>query len=1028
MPEAGEGIVVAEDTPMPESITDLLAAVEHTIETLRYFPESTYRWQLHAGFTFQDALRIVPYLHDLGITHCYASPLLQARPGSMHGYDITNYQTFNPELGTAADYEALCQALQAHGMGQILDIVPNHMGIVSNDNQWWHDILENGPASPYAGFFDIDWYASPRTEMHEKVLLPVLGRSYGEALEAQEIRLEYAAGTFTVHYFEHCFPVAPGTYAMPLEYRRDTLAALLAEDPEALVEYDSILTAIRHLPPRSATEPAMVTEGQREKEVIKRRLAALTDASPLIREFVAENVTLCNGTAGQPQSFDLLDALLQAQAYRLCDWRVASEEINYRRFFDVNELAALSMEKPEVFAATHGLILRLLCDGTVHGVRIDHPDGLYDPQQYLQRLQQHYALCIARRLHATEPGAQEEGAPDLETLLSMALAETSATADVALYRPLYVVVEKILGSRETLRQDWPVYGTSGYDFLNLLNGLFVDPGNRQAMTRFYRDWTQDSRSFADVVYESKHLIMQVSLSSEVHMLAYQLDRLAQKHRWSRDFTFNSLRQALQHVIACFPVYRSYITGDEGQPDDRRSMHQAVSQAQRRNPAVSRELFEFVRGMLLLQYPASASEDDRAEQQRFVGKFQQVTAPVMAKGLEDTAFYVYNRLLSLNEVGGDADRFGVAPAELHRAFQERQATWPYAFSSLSTHDTKRSEDVRARLNVLSEIPTEWQACLQRWSDHNARYRHDLDDGPVPDANEEYLLYQTLLGAWPLEPYTAEDYAAFVERIQAYMLKALREAKAHTSWINPNPAYDEAVQHYVAQILDAQSNAAFLDDFRTFQRCISYYGLLNALAQTLVKITAPGVPDTYQGTELWDFSLVDPDNRRPVDYARRQHLLRELQTRMAAAGEDRSALVRELLTRQEDGSIKLYVTTLALNCRRRYPGLFTIGDYRPAPALGAKSQHVFGFLRRHSDCAAIVVVPRLIAGLLAGRHEAPLGETVWQDTRLLVPDIDPQQCWHNVLTGESVQCTVDDDQPAFPLAQVLAHCPVALLVTP
>ncbi len=1011
---------------MQDRIPSFLDAVAQAIAAARCFPESTYRLQFHAGFTFRDAHEIVPYLHDLGITHCYASPLLQARSGSTHGYDITSHQTCNPELGTAADYEALCQALQAHGMGQVLDIVPNHMGIAGNDNQWWSDVLENGPASPYAGFFDIAWYVSPRLEMHERVLLPILGKSYGEALESQEIHLEYAAGAFTVHYFEHCFPIAPDSYAMILEYRRDELATLLGEDVEPLAEYDSILTAIRHLPPRSATDPDRVAERQREKEVIKRRLAALTDAYALAWEFLEHNVALFNGIPEQPHSFDLLDALLQAQVYRLCHWRVASEEINYRRFFDVNELAALSMEKPEVFAATHELILRLLSEGKVHGVRIDHPDGLYNPQQYLQRLQQHYVLSVAQRLCDTEPAYQTVLEQDIQTLLDAEMAQANDTTRAVMHRPLYVVVEKILGAYETLREDWPVYGTSGYDVLNMLNGLFVDTSNRQALTRVYRDWTQDPRSFADVVYDAKRLIMQVSLSSEVHMLAYQLDRLAQKHRWSRDFTLNSLQRALQEVIACFPVYRSYITSDELHPNDRRYVQQAVSRAQRRNPAVSRELFEFVRDMLLLKYPASASAADQAEQRHFVGKFQQVTAPVMAKGLEDTACYVYNRLLSLNDVGGDAERFGVSPEELHRALQERQATWPWAFSALSTHDTKRSEDVRARLNVLSELPEEWQACLQRWSDCNAPYRHTLDEEPVPDANEEYLLYQTLLGAWPLEPYTAAEYAAFVERIQAYMLKALREAKVHTSWINPNPTYDEAVQHYVAQVLDAQANTAFVDDFRAFQRRISHYGLLNSLAQTLLKITAPGVPDTYQGTELWDLSLVDPDNRRPVDYQRRHRMLRELQAKIAATGADRRALAHELLMSKEDGRIKLYVTSLALNCRRASPGLFTVGDYLPAQMLGAKRQHVFGFGRRQGTCAAIVVVPRLMARLIQEAPEACPGDAVWQDTRLLVSGIDPHWHWCNVLTGEPVIFAVDDGQPALGLAALLAHFPAALLM--
>jgi (1->4)-alpha-D-glucan 1-alpha-D-glucosylmutase len=451
----------------------------------------------------------------------------------------------------------------------------------------------------------------------------------------------------------------------------------------------------------------------------------------------------------------------------------------------------------------------------------------------------------------------------------------------------------------------------------------------------------------------------------------------------------------------------------------------VTEAQHRNPTVHREIFAFVRDMLLLKYPREAGAAEQEAQRRFVGKFQQVTAPVMAKGLEDTAFYVYNRLLSLNEVGGDADRFGVSPTELHRALQVRQAKWPRAFSALSTHDTKRSEDVRARLNVLSELPEEWQVHLQRWSALNAQYRQTVGAVPVPDANEEYLLYQTLLGAWPLEPYTAEEYAAFVERIQAYMQKALHEAKVHTSWVHPNLAYDQAVQHYIAKILDAQANGAFLEDFRAFQRRISHYGMLNSLSQTLLKIAAPGVSDTYQGTELWDFSLVDPDNRRPVDYAQRYRLLQALQDGMAAT--NRRALAQELLAGKADGRIKLYVTTLALTCRRHHPGLFATGDYLPAQARGAKQQHVFGFARWQGDCGAIVAVPRLVAGLLQTGQDAPLGRCVWQDTQLLLPGVQPHQDWRNVFTGESVTMGVEDGLSAVALAELMAHFPVALLVT-
>jgi (1->4)-alpha-D-glucan 1-alpha-D-glucosylmutase len=1010
---------------MQDRIPSVLEAVAKDIAVTRRFPESTYRLQFHAGFTFRDALHIVPYLHALGITHCYASPFLQARPGSTHGYDITSHQALNPEIGTAADYEALCETLQAHAMGQVLDIVPNHMGIIGNGNLWWNDILENGPASPYAMFFDIAWDVSPRAELHDKVLLPILGELYGHALESQQIRLAYVAGTFSLHYFEHDLPVAPCSYEKILGYRRDELLRLLADDESSLAEFESILSAVTHLSRRSDTDPARVAERQREKEVIKRRLATLTETCPHVREFIAQNVLRFNGTLGDPHSFDLLDDLLSDQAYRLSNWRVASDEINYRRFFDVNELAALSIDHPEVFAAVHALIFRLLDEGKVHGLRIDHVDGLYDPQQYMQRLQQHVLLSRMQGLMVSEPTFPTLMGHNGETLLLQAIDQMSARDQDLLRRPLYLVAEKILGTGEALPDDWPIHGTSGYDFLNVVNGLFIDADSRQTLTRFYRDWIQDFRPFADVVYEAKRLILQVSLSGELHMLAYQLDRLAQKNRWSRDFTLNNLRHALQEVIACFPVYRSYISETGLHPSDRMSVKWAVARAERKSPTLSRALFGFVRDMLLLEYSASASEEDRGEQQRFVGKFQQVTSPVMAKGREDTAFYIYNRLLSLNEVGGDPDRFGISIEEVHRANQERHAKWPYALSPLSTHDTKRGEDVRARLNVLSELPEEWQVCLTRWSGLNEQYRQHLDDEPVPDANEEYLLYQTLLGAWPLDPYTAAEYAEFVTRMQAYMLKALHEAKLHTSWVNPHPTYDEAVQHYVGQILDAQTNGAFLDDFRAFQRRVSHYGLFNSLAQTLLKITSPGVPDTYQGTEIWDFSLVDPDNRRPVDYARRSRMLQQLQTSLAAAGEDRRALARQLLRTKEDGLIKLYITWLALNYRRAHPGLFSAGKYVPMPAIGAKRAHVFAFARCRGAEAAIVIVPRLFARLLPAEQDLPLGEVAWQDTSVLLEGIDPHQGWRHLLTGEPITFRVQEDGPSLAIAAVLRHFPVALL---
>ncbi|HXG11105.1 MAG TPA: malto-oligosyltrehalose synthase [Gemmataceae bacterium] len=1019
---------------MTAVVKELLATIgRETAE--RRLPEATYRLQLHAGFTFRDAAGLVPYLRELGISHCYASPYLKARPGSTHGYDIIDHRVLNPEIGSEEDYNAWIEAMHAHGMGQILDMVPNHMGVVGNENAWWNDVLENGPSSPYAGYFDISWYASPRPQLHGRVLLPVLGDPYGKALESGQLRLEYAAGAFTICYFEHRFPVAPRSYGLILGRRLEELERRLPADDPALIEYQSILTAVKHLPRRTETDPDRVAERQREKEVIKRRLAALTQDSAVVREFLEETVALFNGKPGDPRSFDPLDELLDDQAYRLAFWRVAADEINYRRFFDINELAALSMERPEVFAATHELVLRLLAEGKVNGLRIDHPDGLYDPRQYLQRLQEAYMLARARHLFESRPEYRGLDWKEVEEDCKLQIANCKlpivggqgAARGRECAWPLYVVVEKILGTGEPLPDDWPTYGTSGYDFLNMVNGLFVDAANAPAFSRIYRDWIQDTTPFAEVVYQKKSLILRVALSSELHMLAHQLDRLAQKDRWSRDFTLTSLRHALREIIACFPVYRSYID-DAVHDSDRRYVERAVARAKAKNPAISASVFNYVRDMLLLKYPTSASEEDRAEQRRFVGKFQQVTAPVMAKGLEDTAFYVYNRLLSLNEVGGDPARFGLAPAVLHRYFQERQARWPWAFSALSTHDTKRSEDVRARLNALSELPEEWKECLDRWARLNGPHRSQVEEeGPAPDPNEEYFLYQTLLGAWPLEPYSAEEYAQFVERIQTYVMKALHEAKVHTSWINPNPAYDEAVQRFVARILDPEVSGPFLDDFRTFQRKISHFGLFNSLAQTLLKITAPGVPDTYQGTELWDFSLVDPDNRRPVDYECRQQMLGELKERVAAAGERLPPLARELTAAKEDGRIKLYVTWRALQCRNAYPGLFAVGDYLPLEAVGACSDQVFAFARRQGATWAVVAVPRLLTRLLSGPPELPLGREVWQDTLLLLPEIEPGRQLSNVFTGERLTAAERPGSSCLLLADVFANFPVALLLT-
>lgn len=883
-------------------------------------PESTYRLQFHAGFTFRGAAGIVPYLHELGVTHCYASPYLKARPGSTHGYDVIDPCSLNPELGTRADYDAWIDAMSKHGMSHVLDTVPNHVGVATNDNLWWNDVLEHGPASKYARFFDIAWRGSPRPELHDKLLLPTLGGHYGDVLEKGELKVVHEDARFWVRYYDRRFPLSPESAA---DLRPDQLDAL-------------------------------------------------------------------NGTPGSPRSFDRLDALLDRQHYRLAYWRTAPDEINYRRFFDINDLAALAMEHEAVFEATHAFTFKLIAEGKIAGLRVDHPDGLYDPQQYFRRLQE---KCASLRGVGVAPA-------------SSGVEERHSAPASSNDKPLYVLAEKILAPGEPLPPDWPVHGTSGYDCLNMMNGLFVDASNAPAFTQFYEQWTGDATSFEDMVYAKKKLILEISLASELQMLTHRLDRLAQRDRHSRDFTHAGLHATLREVIACFPVYRTYVTSRGVHASDRAHMNQAVERAIARNPAADPSVFHFIRDAVLQQ---RGPRDDRAAWVEFAGKFQQLTAPVTAKGIEDTAFYIYNRFISLNEVGGEPSHFGVAPAALHAYLADRQTNWPYAMSTLSTHDTKRSEDVRARLNVLSEMPNEWSAGVKRWGELNARHRAS----GAPDRNEEYLIYQTLVGAWPLEPWKAEEYDAFVSRVQAYIVKAMREAKVNTSWTRPDEAHENAVTAFVAAILDETRGGEFLADLRPLRQRVSHLGLLNSLGQTVLRLTAPGVPDTYQGTELWDFSLVDPDNRRPVDYAKRIAMLDALTERIRRAGEGLTPLARELRESKEDGRVKLFVTARLLQLRRDFPGLLSAGEYIPLRATGERSANVFAFARRHKGQTAVVIIPRLAANL-----DAP---GAWPGTTLDIPrESTGNAQLRNVFTGAAV------DRSPTPIAQLLGDFPAAVLV--
>jgi (1->4)-alpha-D-glucan 1-alpha-D-glucosylmutase len=983
----------------------------------RRLPTATYRLQFNRTFTFRDVTAIVPYLYNLGISDSYASPYLKAAPGSLHGYDVSDHTVLNPEIGNMDEYNAMVAELQRHSMGQLLDIVPNHMGIAGGQNLWWMNVLENGPSSPYAAFFDIDWRPL-KTDLANKVLLPILGDQYGRVLENQDLRLEYDNGAIVLTVYGHTrLPVAPKPMAMVLTHRLEILEHQLGLEHPAYIELQSIVTALSHLPSRTETDPEKVRERQREKEVIKRRLATLIAECNEVQDFVATNIRHFNGVKGDPRSFDLLDALLAEQGYRLAYWRVAAEEINYRRFFDVNELAALRTEDPAVFVAIHQFSLQLFAEGKVTGFRIDHIDGLSNPSEYLRRLQH---ACAALR---AGQNASQFSTEFLDSSATNGNGSSSERPPGVTDRPCYVVVEKILASEERLPETWLVDGTSGYDFLPLLNGIFIDPQGERPCTETYNRFTKTAVKFADVVYDSKKLIMQVALSSELNVLAHQLDRLTENDRHSRDFTLNLLRHALREIIACFPVYRTYITHAGVSTTDRAVIEQAVARAKRRNPATDASVFDFVRDALLLSIPKVSGDEVRLSYLTFVMKFQQYTGPVMAKGLEDTAFYRYHRLVSLNEVGGTPDRFGTSLLQFHQRNQERLRHWPHSLLATSTHDTKRSEDVRARINVLSAIPLAWRTAVNRWSKRNKKKKTMVDGQLAPDLPEEYLFYQTLLGTWPLTELNDDTRQVLSQRLQAYLHKATKEAKVHTSWLNPHQAYDEAVQRFVHAVLE---DSVFLREFTPFAETVAVYGMYNSLAQTLLKLTVPGVPDIYQGNEIWDFSVVDPDNRRPVDYQHRQRLLTELQTQVQRSDPHLSSLAQGLLETWRGGRIKLYVTYRTLNYRREHADLFRAGTYVPLEVIGEAQLHICAFARRGEQDRVLVVVPRLLARLLANVETPPLGDAVWKNTHLRLPPQESGQQYRNLFTGELLQPTVQGGQPILALAEVFAHFPVALLV--
>ncbi len=940
-------------------------------------PTCTYRLQFNRWFTFSHAREIVPYLHALGVSDVYASPYFQASPDSLHGYDITDHNKLNAAIGSRTDYDAWIGRLHEHSMGQLLDFVPNHVGIADSRNQWWMDVLENGRSSRYAPYFDIDW--EPRKfDLRNKVLLPILSDQYGRVLERGEFQVRFEEGTFFLLYGERKLPIAPGTYRYVLEITLKNLAGQKDEDFYAGLQ--SILTALEYLPKRTEADPKRITERIREKEIIKRRLERLCAEAPQVQQALKRALAQINGKPGDARSFDILDELLNAQSYRLASWRVAAEEINYRRFFDVNELAAIRVELPKVFDAVHRLLLDLVSTGAVTGLRIDHPDGLYLPGEYFEKLQQRCAKA-----------------------LGIALPKAG--------RAIYMVAEKILTGSETFRKDWRVHGTTGYDFTNQVTQLLVDSSAEAAITKTFHRFIGHSVPFGHLLYAKKLQVMKLAMGNDVDVLGNMLDRLSERSRWYRDFTLEALSRAVRETIACFPVYRTYLAPDHPvSKEDRQIVERAISSAKRRNPAMDESIFNYLQDVLLLfRFQPNLDVAGRAAHTHFVLKFQQTTGPVMAKGLEDTVFYIYNRLTALNEVGGEPQQFGLSIEAFHKRNLDRQRNWPVTLLGTSTHDTKRSEDVRARIVAISEVPEVWRRSLQRWQVANRRWKRTINDLEAPDANEEYLLYQTLLGTWPVqangepERMATPDYAG---RIQDYMAKALHEAKINTSWIQPNEEWDAAMRDFVAKILDPSPRNKFIPAFLSVAKEIARLGAINSPTQTLLKLTSPGVPDIYQGSEIWDYSLVDPDNRRPVDYNRRREMLDALAT----------ATPGELMQTWPDGRIKLFLTQRLLRFRRQYPDLFHRGEYLPLCASGTFAECCFSFARHLADKWIVVIAPRL-----SSRVGFPPIRERWQETTIEFPETFSLKGAHDLFTCRPVPLRNRNVK----LADALSISPFALI---
>lgn len=922
-------------------------------------PQAAYRLQFSPDFTFSQARAILPYLAELGIDTVYASPIFRARRGSTHGYDVADMNAFNPELGGADDFTLLAAEARHLGMGWLQDIVPNHMAFDAQ-NSMLVDVLENGSHSRYFRTFDIDW-EHPLESLHGRVLAPFLGCFYSEALENGDIRLNYDSEGFFVAYFDQRYALRIESYLDVLTHCHSPLRRSLGSDHPDHIQFMGVLYLLKTL----ATGPTR--DRYEQIKFVKQTLWTLYQNNETIRNQLEQSLAEFNGNSGQPESFTRLDALLKQQHFRLAFWKVASEELNYRRFFSINDLISLRIEEKEVFEHCHGLVLKLVRQGHVSGLRIDHIDGLYDPPHYLERLA------------AAAPGA-------------------------------YVVVEKILEAGEILPRNWATSGTTGYDFLNQALGVLCDKAQERRFTAIYHRFANPGGRCEELVAAKKRLIIERHMMGDIDNLATLLKGFSGRYRYGSDLTRHALHRALIEVMVEMPVYRTYLTTQRKADEGRVFLRKALRRALNNNPGLANEL-GFLQKILPLEMSRDLPAEERQPWQNFVMRFQQFTGPLMAKGIEDTLLYVYNRLICLNEVGGSPEHFGVAPGDFHQFNQARARQWPHTMNTTATHDTKRGEDTRARIAVLSELPQEWERHLRQWSRLNTSLKKRVRRRLVPDKNDEYFLYQTLLGSYPLHQGNLGDYP---QRIRDYAIKAVREAKVHTGWLKPDSAYEDGYLAFIDALFDGRH--PFISEFLPFQENIAFFGMLNSLTQVLLKTTCPGVPDVYQGCELWDLSLVDPDNRRPVDYAARHKHLIPLKI---AAKNDPSGLLKELRGQWQDGRIKLYLTWRCLQARKQRAEIFRDGDYAPLEIKGSGASNLLAFVRRWENQAAVVVAPRLLTSLV-DPGTWPLGERVWGDTTIILPK-EMKDFWQDFLSGRDM--TSDN---TINVGQLLRDLPCALLV--